>query len=113
MGSEELALRLAEKGQRKLARMRQRNVESYHKAISGASCPACATPPKALTSCTGPQLLTPQRAQQRLHNKLVEVATPPRVERSGMLCLEPWDERTSCSRTFDGKPLRAVKQLLH
>lgn len=112
VGTEELALRLAERGQRKLARMRQRNVESYHKAVSGASCPACATP-KALTTCNGPQLLTPQRAQQRLHSKLVAVATPPPVERSGILCLEPWDERTSCSRTFDGKPLRAVKQLLH
>lgn len=79
--TEELALRLAERGQRKLARMRQRNVESYHKAVSGASCPACATP-KALTTCNGPQLLTPQRAQQRLHSKLVAVATPPPVERS-------------------------------
>ncbi|CAE7348660.1 Carns1, partial [Symbiodinium necroappetens] len=83
-------------GQQQLQERRDYNARNFRKALAGVGLVAPVASTKALTEASGPTLVTPQRRRPR-------VTTTPEKDR--------WDDRTSCARTFDGLPLRIVRQV--
>eukprot|EP00439_Symbiodinium_sp_Y106_P036667 s1405_g4.t1 len=82
--------------QQQLQERRDYNARNFRKALAGVGIVVPVASTKALTEASGPTLVTPQRRRPR-------VTTTPEKDR--------WDDRTCCARTFDGLPLRPVRQV--
>ncbi|CAE7384100.1 Carns1, partial [Symbiodinium sp. CCMP2592] len=83
--------------QQQLQERRDYNARNFRKALAGVGVVVPVASAKALTEASGPILATPQRRRSP------RVTTTPEKD--------SWDDRTSCARTFDGLPLRTIRQV--
>ncbi|CAE7030185.1 unnamed protein product [Symbiodinium natans] len=97
LSSQQMEILESYAGQQQLHELRQMNHRSLRKALAGVGQMVPTASVKALTTASGPVLVTPERRR------------PPRVAMTPEK--DHWDDRTSCTRTFDGQPIRSLRQI--